>query len=188
MLLKTGNVRVRILHRHTFNITDKWRILQMKLSKHTGWLAAGVISTALFLMTVQGCNNSTPATNSQTLAFSTEYQAIFLSSSQVFFGKAEIGAEYITLKDVYYIQSQVNNETQEVKSTLIKRGNEWHKPDVMYIAKSQVILIEPVAADSQLATLIKETTSQKAATTTAPETEKTAEPAAEKTPDQKTGK
>jgi hypothetical protein len=127
----------------------------MQRNGSEGWLLLIVVIT-LFVL-IQGCNNSNV---SQTLPFQTEYQAIFLDNSQVFFGKAEMGTEFVTLKDVFYIQSQVNQETKEVKSILIKRGNEWHKPDVMYINKSQVVLIEPVSAGSQVSKLIKEAQKQ----------------------------
>lgn len=71
-------------------------------------------------------------------------------------GKAEIGSDCITLRDVHYIQSQVNPDTRAVSSILIKRGNECHKPNVMYINAREVLMIEPVAADSQVAKLIQD--------------------------------
>jgi hypothetical protein len=116
-----------------------------------------VFSAVLLAIGITGCNVQTSRqSSSQTLTFQTEYQAVFLSNSQVFFGKAEVGSEFVTLNDVFYIQSQVNQETKEVKNALIKRGSEWHSPDVMYINRDNIVLIEPVSVDSQVAKLIRE--------------------------------
>ena len=109
---------------------------------------------------IQSCGSSS---GSQKLQFQTEYQAIFLTNGQVYFGKAELGADYVTLKDVFYVQSQIiNQKTKEVSNTLIKRGKEPHGPDIMHINKNNVSFIESVTAESQVAKLIKE--AQKAAT------------------------
>lgn len=114
-----------------------------------------IVSVSLFILMVQGCKDSdSPAF--QGIPLQTEYQSVFLNNGQAFFGKAELGADYVTLKDVFYIKAQVNEETKETKNVLIKRGKEWHAPDVMYINKSNIVLIEPVASDSQLGKLIKE--------------------------------
>ena len=87
---------------------------------------------------------------------SSKYQAVFLTNGQVYFGKAEVGPDYVTLKDVFYIISQANQNTKEVKNTLIKRGKESHGPDLMYINKSHVVFIEPVSPESHVAKLINE--------------------------------
>jgi hypothetical protein len=108
-----------------------------------------LIGFAFFL---SGCGGA----GSQKINFKTEYQAVFLPNGQVYFGKVEQGTDYITLTDVFYIQGQVNKETKEVTNILLKRGKEWHGPDAMYISKGAVAMIEPVAADSQVAKLIKE--------------------------------
>jgi hypothetical protein len=125
------------------------------------WPLSEIVLCSLLVLIFQGCKSQAYQEEASRFpVFLTEYQAVFLSNSQVFFGKADVGAEFVTLNDVFYIQSQVNQDTKEVKSTLIKRGNEWHGPDVMYVNKSQVVLIEPVAADSQVAKLIKEAKNQ----------------------------
>lgn len=129
----------------------------MKLSGLKGlYLFLYIIAVLFFVLMSQGCDSPF----SQKVPLLSEYHAVFLSNGQVFFGKAELGSDFISLSDVYYIQSQVNQETDEVKNELIKRGKEWHAPDKMYINKSHVVLIEPVAADSQVAMLIKEAKEQ----------------------------
>ncbi len=91
------------------------------------------------------------------LNFSTEYQAVFLDNGQVFFGKlSDVGSPYLTLRDVYYVQTLVEREKKEPANILVKRGSEWHNPDFMRINNRHVLVIEPVGSDSRVAQLIKE--------------------------------
>jgi hypothetical protein len=64
------------------------------------------------------------------------------------------------LTDVFYIQSSANPETKAVINILVKRGKEWHGPQFMYINAKNILVIEPVAPDSQVAKLIKEATAK----------------------------
>ena len=89
-------------------------------------------------------------------ALDTPYQAVALMNGQMFFGKMEEGGDYVTLRDVFYIQGRHDPETKAVTSVLIKRGGEAHNPDRMLINRQQVLLIEPVKTDSQIAKLIAE--------------------------------
>ncbi|MYM26593.1 hypothetical protein GTP46_28610 [Duganella sp. FT135W] len=87
----------------------------------------------------------------------TPYQAVALMNGQMFFGQLEdSNREYVTLRDVFYIQGRQNPETRAVTSVLVKRGGEAHAPDRMLINRQQVLLIEPVKTDSQIAKLIAE--------------------------------
>jgi hypothetical protein len=106
--------------------------------------------TSLFVLVACGRSDQKPT-------FTSESQAVFLDNGQVFFGKIEnAGADYPLLRDVFYVQNQQDPETKQVKSILIKRGNEWHKPDQMYVNARHIVVIEPVGADSKVAQLIKE--------------------------------
>lgn len=106
------------------------------------------------LLSLQGCGGEKPN-------FSVEYQAVFMDNGQVFFGKMErAGSPYPLLRDVYYIGRQASPDGKEVKNILIKRGNEWHAPDYMYINSSHIVVIEPVAANSRVAQLIKDAKNQ----------------------------
>jgi hypothetical protein len=88
---------------------------------------------------------------------STAYHAVALTNGQAFFGKIEgLGTDYTVLRDVYYIQSRQNPETKQVANVLVKRGGEWHSPDRMIVNRQQILLIEPVKEDSQVAKLIAE--------------------------------
>ena len=130
--------------------------VRMDASKWRMVLIGVVILTALTLV---GCEKQTTGSN---LTFTTEYQAVFMENGQVFFGKLQnAGSAYPQLKNVFYIRQQVNPETKEVRQVLIRRGNELHKPDQMYINAGHIAIIEPVAADSQVAKLIREAEAQK---------------------------
>ncbi|MCC6473094.1 MAG: hypothetical protein IT514_05055 [Burkholderiales bacterium] len=85
----------------------------------------------------------------------TPYQAVLLANGQAFFGKLEnAGGAYPVLREVYYIRSQVNQETKQVANQLIKRGQEPHGPDYMSLNRAHILLIEPVRPDSQVGKLI----------------------------------
>jgi hypothetical protein len=85
----------------------------------------------------------------------TPYSAVLLDNNQVYFGKlTNAGSAYPELTDVYYIQSSVNQETKAVSSVLIRRGNEVHGPDRMFLNAHHIILIEPVGPNSKVAQLI----------------------------------
>jgi hypothetical protein len=105
------------------------------------------------LMAVSACDQRRP-TGPQ---ITTPYAAVVLDNNQVYFGKlTNAASEYPELTDVYYIQSQVNQETKAVSSILIRRGNEVHAPDRMFLNAHHIILIEPVGQNSKVAQLIAE--------------------------------
>jgi hypothetical protein len=86
----------------------------------------------------------------------TPYAAVLLDNGQLYYGKlVDAGAKFPELTDVYYIQSQVNQETKAVSSILVRRGNEWHGPDRMFLNNRHIVLIEPVGTGSKVAQLIE---------------------------------
>lgn len=113
--------------------------------------ASVVIATALCVIAYQGMRaQGTPA-------LSTGYHTVALVNGQAFFGHIEsLDGNYTVLRDVFYIQSRQNPDTKEIANVLIKRGGEAHAPDRMIINRQQVLLIEPVGADSKIAKLIAE--------------------------------
>lgn len=99
-----------------------------------------------------------------------QYQAVFLTNGQVYFGKINsIGAEYVKLGNVYYLQVQqsvqpstdnkaanqsTNSNNQNL--SLAKLGGELHGPeDNMYISQKQVLFWENMKDDSQVVKAIK---------------------------------
>jgi hypothetical protein len=114
-------------------------------------------SMFLCLFVSQGCQKFSDQANAEKLQFKikTPFQVVFLDNNNAYIGQMlETGKDFIKLTNVYYIQTQQNTETKEVKNTLIKRGNELHRPDLMLINMQHVIMIEPVTPDSQVAKLI----------------------------------
>jgi hypothetical protein len=90
-------------------------------------------------------------------SFTSEYQAVLVASGQVYYGRLEgFGTAYPVLRDIYYVQVKVDPETKQSSNVLIRRGQEWHGPDRMYLNPASIILVEPVSPDSQVARLIAE--------------------------------
>ena len=112
-------------------------------------LACVAATAAAMILLVAACRTAAG------IKFDTTYQAVLLDNGSVYFGKLQgAGTQYPVLTDVYYVQSQVNQETKEVKNVLIRRGNEWHAPDRMVLNARHIILIEPVGPNSKVAELI----------------------------------
>lgn len=94
-----------------------------------------------------------------------EYQAIFLTNGQVYFGKiTELNSKYAVLKNIFYIENSANantNTTQQSQNnnyTLRKLGtSELHQPeDKMVINRDTITFWENLKDGSQVVTKIKE--------------------------------
>lgn len=80
-----------------------------------------------------------------------QYQALFLSNGQVYFGHLTgVNNGYVELTNIYYLQvqqqvqpGQTQNSSQQPKVSLAKLGNELHGPeDAMYVSRGQVLFWE----------------------------------------------
>lgn len=79
-----------------------------------------------------------------------QFQALFLTNGQVYFGHlANVNDGYVKLTDIYYLQVQQSvqpgqsNSNNNQQVSLAKLGNELHGPeDAMYVAQSQVLFWE----------------------------------------------
>lgn len=80
------------------------------------------------------------------------YQAVFLTSSQAYFGKLTIeGSDYL-LRDVFYLNAPQQGGT----SQLVKRGNELHGPtEPMIIPANAVLFWENIRSDSDVMIAIR---------------------------------
>ena len=83
------------------------------------------------------------------------YQAVFLSNGQVYFGRLSgTTSSYATLEDVYYLQVQKiqpEDPASQGKLTLIKLGNELHAPvDMMKINKDQILFYEDLKEEGKV--------------------------------------
>lgn len=120
-----------------------------------GLLAA--VSLLACSLLLAGCNSPAGDTNKATLQFTSEYQAVFMDNGQVLFGKLEkAGSDYPLLRDAFTLQGQVNPDTKETKTALVRRSVELHNPDYMVLNARHILVIEPVAADSRVAQVIKQ--------------------------------
>lgn len=94
-----------------------------------------------------------------------KYQAVFLATGEVYFGKLTILPDgYYKMKDVYYIQKKATESTddgqvaaQSNNMELIKLGNELHSPtDSMFFNRDQVLYFENLKSDSDFMKKIDE--------------------------------
>ena len=110
------------------------------------------------------------AFNENTNIKNNEFQAIFLTNGQVYFGKlANLNNKYVTISDVYYLQVQSNSSLQGASSSttsnsqvsLVKLGNELHGPeDKMYISSGQMLFWENMKNSSKVTQAIDKYQSQ----------------------------
>ena len=112
------------------------------------------VTSLSIVLSSAGCNR-TPANPTAAVIDQSRYYAVLLSNGSVYFGKVEgLGSEFPVLRDVYYVQSNVNQDTKAVNNLLVKRGKEWHGPDRMIINGKSIVFLEPVGPDSKVAQLI----------------------------------
>src|SRR5438093_2963400 len=81
------------------------------------------------------------------------YQALFLTNGSTYFGKLQPqGDDWFLLTDVFYLSVSDQSGTQ-----LIKRGSEPQGPkEPMIIPRDQVLFIENLRDDGQVATAIRQ--------------------------------
>lgn len=95
-------------------------------------------------------------------ARATQFQAVFLTNEQVYFGQiVRQSPSTIVLRSVYYLKvKQPLDEVakdQAADLTLVKLGNELHGPtDEMRISRDQVIFTEVLRSDSRVVQAIRD--------------------------------
>ena len=84
------------------------------------------------------------------------YHAVLLTNGQAFFGRIEkANTAFPVLRDAFSLQNRMDPETKQVSSTLIRRSQELHEPDVTILKGEHILVIEPVKAGSRLDQLIE---------------------------------
>jgi hypothetical protein len=83
------------------------------------------------------------------------YQAVFLTTGQVYFGKLEFRGEWLVLLDVYYLQANGGLQQGQTANSnnfqLVKLGSEIHGPeDIMYLEKGNILFWENISETSQV--------------------------------------
>ncbi|MEI7818852.1 MAG: hypothetical protein WCI47_01915 [bacterium] len=93
-----------------------------------------------------------------------QYQAVFMTNGQVYFGKIKsLTKDSVSLSDIYYLQVQQQVQPDEKSKTkedqqlsLAKLGGELHGPeDNMYINRDQMLFWENLKDDSKVVQAIK---------------------------------
>jgi len=106
-------------------------------------------------------------------AKASDWQAVFLTNGQVYFGKLKnANNTYPTLEDIYYLQVQNTPiqpakaggeggevqaaETSQQQLILVKFGTELHRPmDKMYLNKDHIMFFEDLSAASNVVAAIE---------------------------------
>lgn len=99
-----------------------------------------------------------------------QFQAVFLTNGQVYFGKlTDVNSGYVVLNNIYYLQQQdqanANQQQDQAKDmqnvSLIKLGQELHGPeDTMYIQQDKILFWENLKNDGKVAQAIKDQSKQ----------------------------
>lgn len=101
--------------------------------------------------------------HAQSVKLDTEFQAVFPSNGQVFFGRLEnVDQPCPRLRGVCYLQTRVDPQSQKVSGVPLKRGSELHAPDLIVLNSRQILAIESVGRESRGALLIAESHKQQA--------------------------
>lgn len=128
--------------------------------------------------------------DSESLVKEDQYQAVFLTNGQVYFGKLEqVNSDFVRLTDIYYLQvrQQVQPEqvepgqaaAQQQEISLTKLGNELHGPeDEMFVTFDKIVFWENLKSSGQVSEAIADFQENGASNTS----ETSATPAATATP------
>jgi hypothetical protein len=123
-----------------------------------------IVSALVFILSAAAGVIGALSGSSSTIK-SKQYQAVFLTNGQVYFGKlADTNNSWVKLTDIFYLQvqqqvqpSDSKTTTQQPQVSLAKLGNELHGPeDVMYVDRSQVLFWENLKNDGKVVNAIKD--------------------------------
>jgi hypothetical protein len=122
-------------------------------------IAAGVV-IAILLLALAVALIARAATASDPLTAGIDksnYQAVFLSNGQVFFGRLDVpGGDYYYLRHVYYLASQAGTKPgQGAALTLQKLTKDVHGPkDLVIINSRNVLYVENLKPNSRAAQIL----------------------------------
>jgi hypothetical protein len=120
-------------------------------------IITSVVASIYLTMRILGTSNTSRAVKGK------QYQALFLTNNQVYFGHvAQVDNTYVKLTDIYYLQvqqtvqpGQQSNSSQQPNVSLAKLGGELHGPeDVMYVNRDQVLFWENLKNDCKVVSAI----------------------------------
>lgn len=88
-----------------------------------------------------------------------DYQAVFLTNNQVYFGKLSgLNSQFPVLRDIYYLRVNATDGAQITAEdvNLVKLGDELHGPtDAMKINRDQILLVEDLKDSSSVMDAIR---------------------------------
>lgn len=141
--------------RHLGTPVPKSKMKKISL-KQTFISVGAVLIVAIIVLAALSFYRSTTAAAIDT----SKYQAVFLNSGAVYFGKLQIlNSGYMKITDVYYLQTQENDpknpqpaaSSSSTNLQLVKLGSELQGPtDEMIINKDQVTFFENLKSDGKV--------------------------------------
>lgn len=132
-----------------------------------GWIAFGVAILTIIVLVIIAISliRTQPTTGAMKGEIKKDqYQAVFLTNGQVYFGKIrDITNESLKLEEVYYLQVQDpvqpadKNKQQSQNLSLLKLGGEIHGPEnMMVITREQTLFWENLSDDGKVVQAIKQ--------------------------------
>ena len=131
-------------------------------------LAAVVLILAGLAVTITYGVRGLAAVRADSAIKSKEYQALFLTNGQVYFGKlTHTSSGYVKLTDIFYLQVQQTVQPSSSSTTsstaannqqvsLAKLGGELHGPeDEMYVSREQVLFWENLKTSGKVTQAIQ---------------------------------
>lgn len=125
-------------------------------------LAALLIAVSLVIL-IWFANKAFSDLNADSAVKAKQFQAVFLTNGQVYFGKVtHVDKSYVKVTDIYYLQVQQTVQPKDATAaannqqvSLAKLGGELHGPeDVMYVSRQQVLFWENLKTDGKVAKAI----------------------------------
>jgi len=125
--------------------------------RRLGLVIGGIIALAVIVLLAFTVIRALTASDPLASAIkSNEYQAVFLTNQQIYFGKlSSPGGDFYYLRHVYYLASQANGRGRGLQRTLVKLTADLHSPeDLMVINRSQILFVENLQPKGQAARLM----------------------------------
>jgi hypothetical protein len=150
------NVPVHVNHGAAAGEPSGRRGKNRRIRKRVVIISAGVIiAVAVIVLAILTIYRSSVGS----LINTSEYQAVFFTNGQVYFGKLQsLNGNYMKLTDIFYLQTSTDPTNPQQTSTdpsanvqLIKLGSEIHGPDdEMVINRDQVLFFENLKPDGKV--------------------------------------
>jgi FlaG/FlaF family flagellin (archaellin) len=130
----------------------------MKIVQSIFMLSIVVVLIGLLVFLAFGNSNNAQAKSESKYIDSTNLQAVFLNTGQVYFGNLKsLNSSYGVLDNIYYLQTSSSSASSTTSSanasvSLVKLGCELHAPlDQMVINRTQITFWENLSPKGQVA-------------------------------------